>query len=58
MQMMKRWHIAVIAVATLSRVAFAGEPGHPDDLLGQLAGYWVLSGKLAGRETTHDLSAE
>jgi len=55
---MNRWHIAIIAGAMLCDGAFAGEPGHSEALLGQLAGNWVLSGKLAGRETTHDISAD
>jgi hypothetical protein len=54
---MNRWHIGVCAVAMLGNGVFAVEPGHPDALLDQLAGNWVLSGRLAGRETTHDIAA-
>ena len=55
---MNRWPIAVFAVAVLCNGAFASEPGHSEALLDRLAGNWVLSGKLAGRETTHDISAD
>jgi hypothetical protein len=54
---MNRWQIAILAGALLWHGALAGEPGHPEALLDRLAGNWVLSGKLAGRETTHDISA-
>jgi hypothetical protein len=54
---MNRWQVAIFAVAMLSRGALAVEPP-PDALLDQLAGNWVLSGKLAGRETTHDIFAD
>jgi len=55
---MNRWPVAVFAVAMLFDGAFAGEPGHSEALLDRLAGNWMLSGKLAGRETTHDISAD
>ena len=55
---MSRWHIAVFAVAMLCNGTFGGEPGRSEALLDRLAGNWVLSGKLAGRETTHDISAD
>jgi len=55
---MKRWHIAVFAVAMLGVGAFAVEPEHSETLLDRLPGNWVLSGKLAGRETIHDISAD
>ena len=38
--------------------AMADEAGPAEALLDRLAGNWVLSGKLAGRETIHDISAE
>jgi len=38
--------------------AFADEPGQSEIILDRLAGHWVLSGKLRGRETTHDISAD
>ena len=55
---MNRWHIAVLAVVMLCDRAFAGEPTRPEELLDRLAGNWVLNGKLAGRETTHDILAD
>ena len=55
---MNTWHIAIAAVAILCDGAFAGEPGHSEAMLDRLAGHWVLSGKIAGRETTHDISAD
>ena len=55
---MNRWHIAVLAVVMLCDRAFAGEPARPEELLDRLAGNWVLNGKLAGRETTHDILAD
>lgn len=58
MSIMNRWHIAIVAVAVLCGGAFAGEPGHSEGLLDRLAGKWVLTGKIAGKETTHDISAD
>jgi hypothetical protein len=55
---MNRWHITFVAAAALCGGAFAGELAHPEALLDRLAGQWVLSGKIAGRETTHDISAD
>ena len=55
---MDRWQIALFAVAMLCGGAFAGESVHSEALLDRLAGNWVLSGALAGQETTHDISAE
>ena len=55
---MNRWHVAVFAVAMLCGGAFAGESEHSEALLDRLAGNWVLSGRLAGRETTHDIAAD
>jgi len=55
---MKRWHSAVFALAMLCDGAFAGQPAPSDALLDRLVGNWVLSGKLAGQETTHDISAD
>jgi len=55
---MNRWQVAVFTGAMSCAGAFAGEPGTSEALLDRLAGDWVLSGKLAGRETTHDISAD
>ena len=48
----------MVVVVVLSGGAFAGELGHSGALLDRLAGQWVLSGKIAGKETTHDISAD
>src|SRR5215510_1675118 len=55
---MIRFHIGIAAVAMLCDGAFAGEPGHSETMLDRLAGHWVLSGKIARRQTTHDISAD
>ena len=55
---MNTWHIAITAVAMLCHDAFAGEQARPEAMLERLAGRWVLTGKLAGKETTHDISAD
>jgi hypothetical protein len=36
----------------------AQEQGFQDELLGHLAGTWILRGTIAGEETTHDIVAE
>src|SRR5262249_13922805 len=56
---MNTWQIAIAAVAILCSRAFAAdEQGHPETMLDHLAGHWLLTGKIAGRETTHDISAD
>jgi len=55
---MNRWHIAVLAVVMFCDRAVATEPARSDELLDRLAGHWVLNGRLAGRETTHDIAAD
>ena len=55
---MKKWHIVIVTLAVLCGEAFAAESQHSEALLNRLAGQWVLTGKLAGRETTHDISAD
>ena len=58
-QFMNRWRIiAVVSVAMLCIRASAGELGYSQALLEQLFGNWVLSGRIAGRDTTHDVSAD
>jgi len=47
--------IAIAALALLGQGAFSGEQGRSETMLDRLAGHWVLSGELAGRETTHDI---
>lgn len=55
---MNKWHIGIAVVAMLCYGALAAEQEHPEAMLNRLAGQWVLSGTLAGRETTHDVSAD
>jgi hypothetical protein len=38
--------------------AFAQQPTFHDQLLDHLTGNWVLQGTIAGKETTHDVTAE
>ena len=52
---MNKWPVAIAAVALVCDGAFAAES---EELLERLGGNWVLSGKLAGKETTHDISAD
>ena len=48
--------IAVLSL--LSGSAFAGSTNQTDPLLERFIGRWVLSGTIAGKKTTHDVSAE
>ncbi len=48
----------VILWLLLSLPAVAEGQGFQDALLDQLAGNWVLTGTIAGAETTHDIAAE
>ena len=55
---MNKWHVVIVATAVLCGGGFASESRPSETLLDRLAGRWVLSGKIAGRETTHDISAD
>ena len=55
---MNRFNIAIAALAMLWNGAFGGEPGHSEAMLDRLAGHWVLTGKIARKQTTHDISAD
>ena len=55
---MNKWYIAVASVVILNGGVFGGEPGRAEAFLDRLAGKWMLSGKLAGREVTHDIAAD
>jgi hypothetical protein len=46
------------AWSIFSVFARAQQPTFKDALLDHLAGNWVLKGTIAGKETTHDVSAE
>ena len=43
---------------SLAGAASAQQPTLYDDLLDRLVGRWILTGTIAGRETTHDVTAE
>jgi hypothetical protein len=55
---MKKRFVAVLVVFVVFALAFAGVSRFPDRLLDHLVGRWVLSGTIAGKNTTHDVSAE
>jgi hypothetical protein len=55
---MKKCFVAVLVVFVVCALAFAGVSRFPDRLLDHLVGRWVLSGTIAGKSTTHDVSAE
>ncbi|MFH1278582.1 MAG: hypothetical protein ABIK65_09405 [Candidatus Eisenbacteria bacterium] len=49
----------VLVIASVMFVSAGAEPpGFRDDLLDRLAGAWVMTGMIAGEETTHDVVAE
>jgi hypothetical protein len=45
-------------ILVLVGIAGAQQPTFHDALLDHLAGSWVLQGTIAGRPTTHDITAE
>jgi hypothetical protein len=51
------WTAAAVWVL-LAGAASAQQPTLHDDLLDRLVGRWILTGTIAGRETTHDVTAE
>jgi Protein of unknown function (DUF1579) len=50
--------VAVLCAVALSSPARAQQPAFRDALLDHLAGSWVLQGTIAGKQTTHDITAE
>jgi len=48
-------HAAVFTVVLASAVS--AQPSPAPNLLDRLAGEWILEGTIAGRQTTHDVSA-
>jgi hypothetical protein len=50
--------VAVVCVLVLTGFSPAQQPTFSDPLLDHLAGSWVLQGTIAGKQTTHDVSAE
>ena len=51
-------HFLILALCVLCTTVFAGTTNLTDQLLDHLVGHWTLSGTLAGKKTTHDISAE
>lgn len=49
--------IALLAVMTLFVGPVLAQRGFGDDLIGHLAGEWVMTGTIAGGEVVHDLEA-
>jgi hypothetical protein len=47
-----------VVVCSFMQPAAAAPPAYADPLLDRLIGAWVLRGKIAGKETTHDVVAE
>jgi hypothetical protein len=50
--------ILVVVVCSFARPASAQAPAYSDPLLDRLIGNWVLRGRIAGKDTTHDVVAE
>ena len=55
---MKKRFGSLLVVFAVSASVFAGATHFADRLLDHLVGRWVLSGTIAGKSTTHDVSAE
>lgn len=53
--MSKKCWIALAGLVTGSNASFAAPP---DPLLDHMTGHWVLTGTIAGQQTTHDVDAE
>jgi hypothetical protein len=47
----------IFCFAALAMPALAQQPTLRDSLLDHLVGNWILTGTIAGRQTTHDVSA-
>jgi hypothetical protein len=50
--------ILAVVICSFARPAAAETPVYADALLDRLIGTWVLRGKIAGKDTTHDVAAE
>jgi hypothetical protein len=48
----------LVLVALTAVSAGAAPPAGDDPWLSRLVGHWVLEGRIAGKETTHDVDAE
>lgn len=55
---MRKFLVAVVFVLVLTGLSPAQQPAFRDSLLDHLVGSWVLQGTIAGKQTTHDVTAE
>ena len=55
---MRKFLVLVVLMEVAGAVGFAQSSALPDPLLDRLTGHWVLSGTIAGKETTHDVAAD
>jgi hypothetical protein len=52
-----KWLASLVWLACAGVAAHAQQPAFRDPLLGHLAGRWLLQGTIAGKQTTHDVTA-
>jgi hypothetical protein len=50
--------LMLFAALSAAVLAYGQQPILHDALLDHFAGHWVLEGKIAGKQTTHDVDAE
>jgi hypothetical protein len=55
---MKKHLAAILAFCVLSASGFAGSTNITDQLLDHLVGRWTLTGTIANKKNTHDVTAE
>jgi hypothetical protein len=55
---MRKFLVAVVFVFVLTGLSPAQQLAFRDSLLDHLVGSWVLQGTIAGKQTTHDVTAE
>jgi hypothetical protein len=54
---MSKFFVLIVAMCILPGTVFADSTNRTE-LLERLVGRWILSGTIAGKKTTHDVSAE
>ena len=55
---MRKFLALVVLMGAVSGCGFAQSGAFEDALLDQLTGHWVLHGTIAGKDTTHDVTAD
>ncbi len=55
---MQKIFLRLLILSFIAIRSFAAPPSPSTQLLDHLAGHWILSGTIAGKPTTHDISAE